>query len=212
MKVITFILLLLSISSYCQRSYDDILLKRVDEIKELAYYDNSFVVYDESSAYGSNYVVWNSAADYYADDLVLDKNRKVFRALVDNKGKEPATSPKEWEFVPFSHPYFFLRDTARVKDLRKLLQNKHPYVKTYAFGALAERKEEGLYQVILDNLSHTTHIDQMTADYGYNVCPADLMISYLAETLTSDEKKQLEKLIETQYPHNKDAWRWLQQK
>jgi hypothetical protein len=203
---------LVSIGCYSQQTYQQLLLTRVADIKHLAYYDNSVVVYDESSAYGSNYAVWNAVADYYADDIVLDKNKKVFRALVDSKGKEPSISPKEWEFVPFSHPYFFLRDTARVEDLKQLLVNDHPYVKTYAFGALANKKVGDLYNVILDNLSDTTQIDQMTADFGYDVCPADLMICYFSETLSVDQKKHLQELLETKFQHLKDAWGCLHQK
>jgi hypothetical protein len=86
-----------------------------------------------------------------------------------------------------------------------MLTHDHPYIRTYAFGALAHRNIDGLFEIIIDNLSDTTKIEQMTGDYGYDVCPADLMIQYQMSKFSNEQKKTLETLITTRYNHLKDA-------
>ncbi len=193
-------ILTLIITTCCSRdNYEDILSIRLEEIEKLELYDNSFVVYSEADGYGSTFPRWKSDLDYYQDDMVIDGVGKMYRAIVDSKGKEPVNSPRDWQLIPWTHPYFFLRDTAKVEDLRKLLINEHPYIRTYAFAALASKDVDGLYEVILDNLADTTRITQMTSDYGFDVRPADLMISYELDYLTKEERTELQQLIETKY-------------
>ncbi len=168
----------------CSRdNYEDMLSIRLREIEKLELYDNSFVVYSEADGYGSTFPRWKSDLDYYQDDMVIDDAGKMYRAIVDSKSKEPVTSQRDWQLIPWMHPYLFLRDTAKVEDLKKLLANTHPYIRAYAFAALANQDVDGLYDVILDNLADTTRMTQMTSDYGFDVCPADLMISYKLDDL-----------------------------
>lgn len=188
-----------SIVSYSQNRYQEILLLRISEIERLEIFDNSFVAFTEATGYGSNFPVWSEEIEYYEDDLVLDKNGSIYRVLKDNSGKVPHLYPHEWELVPWKHPYFFLRDTATVEDLRKLIHHQHPYVRTYAFGALANKKYDGLYQVILRNLKDMTRITQVTGDVGFDVYPVELMISYAVSILTREEVSNLRKLLNTDY-------------
>ena len=205
MRLYTIILTLVSSYCYAQQVYDQLLSLRLEEIKQLSFFNNSVIVFDKSSGYGSTYPFWTSHMDYYEDDMVINKGGKIYQALVDNAGKNPGTSPKEWKLVPWRHPYFFLRDTAKVEDLKQLLNHEHPYIKTYAFGALADKNIDGLFKVILDNLNDTTRITQMTSDYGYDVCHAQLMMSYELDDLTTKEKNELKTLIDTKYKHLADA-------
>jgi len=209
MKLLVIILTLISTCCYSQDSYQKLLSVRLNEIEKLSEFENSFVVLDESNAYGSTYPFWEREAHYYQDDIVSEKGLIKYRAIRESIGKNPGTSPNDWGLIIVTHPYFFLRDTAKAEDLKKLLTHKHPYVRTYAFGALWYRNADGLFNVILENLSDTTRILQMTSDYGYEVCPADLMISYKLDQLTEEQKSQLKKLIETKYKHLEEARKLL---
>ncbi len=186
----------------CSRdNYEELLSVRIKEIEALQFFDNSYVVYIENEGYGSTYSRWTSDMEFYQDDMVLDSGGHTYRALTDSRGKNPKTSPGQWKQIPWKHPYFFLRDTAKTQDLKKLLTNKHPFIKTYAFAALAHKSSDGLFDVIIDNLSDTTRMAQMTGDHGFDVYPADLMISYTLSDLKTDEREQLQKLIDTKYNH-----------
>jgi hypothetical protein len=159
MRILTIVLVVILVTC-CSRDNNDALLSaRLREIEELDYFDNGVVVFTEKSGYGSTFSRWQPDYDFYQDDVVFDSTARFYRALADNIGKPPNSSPKEWEFLHrTTHPYFFLRDTARTDDLKRLLKHKHPYIRTYAFGALAKRDKEGLFNVIIDNLSDTTRI------------------------------------------------------
>ncbi|SHG54719.1 hypothetical protein SAMN04488109_0767 [Chryseolinea serpens] len=185
---------------YAQRSYDSILSVRLAEIKGQQAFDNGIVLYDEDSGYGSTFPLWDEAMAFYQDDMVVFKGR-TYRALQDSKGKRPSTSPQLWQLDKEPMPYLFLRDTARIEDLRSLLKSNHPYIRTYALGALAYRKAGGLFQVVVDNLKDTTRMMQMTSDFGYEVCPADLMLEYTIKEFNNAQKDTLKKLILTKYTH-----------
>lgn len=210
-KSYTILLILIAANCYSQ-SYEELLTLRLEEIKKLTYFNNSVVVYPKGSGYGSTYDSWGIDRDFFENEMVVGKDGEFYMALVDNRGKNPLESPNEWQLIPYIHPYFFLRDTARTEDLSKLLSNPDPYIKTYAFGALANRNFNGLYDVLLKNLSDTTRILQMTSDYGYDVCPADLMIMYLMNNITSRQKKNILGLIETDYQHLAEAKKYLEEK
>jgi hypothetical protein len=190
-------------------NYEDILSIRLREIEKSEMFDNSFVVYSETEGYGSNFPKWSPDVDYYEYDVVLSSAGKMYEAIKESKGKQPETSLNEWRLIPWRHPYFFLRDTAKKEDLRRLLRDKHPYIRTYAFGALAHKDSEDLFNIILNNLADTTRMTQITGDVGFDVCPADLMISYELEKLTKEQTEQLRKLIETKYNHLTYAKRLL---
>jgi len=204
--------LLISMTCCSNDNYEDLLAVRLKEIEELQLFDNSFVVYSEIEGYGSTFPRWESNMDYYQDDMVIDNSGKMYRAIMDSKGKDPKTYRNEWKLIPWKHPYLFLRDTAKTEDLRKLLTNKHPSIKTYAFAALANKDFKGLFNIIMDNLGDTTRITQTTSDYGFDVCPADLMISYKLGDLTKEERDRLRKLIETKYNYLTYAKKLLEDK
>lgn len=207
MRIAVIIVVVISHHCYAQVAYDARLSSRLEEIKKLDFFNNDVVISDDTSRYG--FPRWDSMEEYYQDDLVTSKG-ETFRAIVDSKGQKPGYSPNEWEFIHGTyHPYQFLRDTAKVDDLKKLLTHHHPYIRTYSFGALAHRKIDGLFKVIMNNLSDTTRIEQVTADYGYEVCPADLMIQYEMSEFSSEQKSTLKTLIMTKYPHLKEALKLL---
>lgn len=83
----------------------------------------------------------------------------------------------------------------------RLLSDTHPYVKTYAFGALAIRQEANLFSIIVENLKDTTQIEAWWGDSGSNVYPADLMIEYSLVQLTEAEKSELTELIKKKYSY-----------
>jgi hypothetical protein len=124
-----------------------------------------------------------------------------YAALKETKGQRPDTSYTVWKLDRGRHPYLFLRDTARSEDLKRLLSNDHPYVRTYAFGALSFRKYGRLFSVIVHNLSDTTQMLEYTGDYGRNAYPADLMIEYEVYRLSNIEKRKLKRLIINTYSH-----------
>lgn len=208
MRLFTIILIFISTHCHSQQSYEQLFLLRLDEIKNLTYYNNNVVIYKYGIGRFS-FDKWDRNRVFYIDEMVVGDDGQVYHALKDSKGKTPSNSPNEWQLSSFEHPYFFLRDTARTEDLSKLLLSDNPYVKTYAFGALTKRKFPGLYEVMLDNLSDTTQISQLTEDYGYDVCPADLMILYILYDMTKRQRKNLLALIKTDYPHLEDAIRTL---
>jgi hypothetical protein len=171
---------------------------------KLEYFENSVIVYTAAEGYGSTYSRWQSDSEYYEDDIVFNSDARFYRALKNNKGKAPNRSPDEWGFLHATeHPYFFLRDTAKMEDLRALLKHEHLYVKLYAFGALSGKNAEGLFAVILANLSDTTMVDQMTSDHGFPLCPSELMIMHLrkADALTTDQMLKLKALTQNNYKH-----------
>jgi hypothetical protein len=116
MRVATIILIIISQNCNAQ-DYGVKLSARTEEIKKLGFFDNGVVIWNDTSRYG--FPRWNSTAYYYQDDMVTLKG-EIFRAVVDNKGMKPIDSPKEWQFDHGTyHPYQFLRDTAKVDDLKK---------------------------------------------------------------------------------------------
>ena len=197
----TFTILTLVSALYCdaQEFYEAKLTSKLNEIRKLNSFDNGVVVLTEEM--NSDLPRWGSLANYYEDDLVTLDGGLIYRAVLDSKGKDPSSSPNEWRLVQGRHPYLFLRDTAKTEDLKALLSSDYPYIRIYAFGALAYRKYVGLFQIVIDNLNDTTRIQQYTGDYGYDVCPADLMLWYTVDQFSSEQKDILKKLILTKYIH-----------
>lgn len=191
----------MSLRCYSQDSYSITLSRRLEEIRKSDYFDNSVVVLDKETGYGSNFPYWTATAEFYADDIVIFEGGMEYRALVDSRGKNPCTSPKEWQRISRVRPYLFLRDTAKVNDLKELLFSDHPYIRIYALAALAYRKSENLFQVVLDNLNDTTRIEHITSDVGYTVFPADLMLWHTVNTLNIEQRNIIAKLLLTKYTH-----------
>ncbi len=197
--IVVSIVVCLSCSS--QDKYHQRLGEVITEIRQLTEFDNGMVTCTDSSGYGSMYPYWTVSREFYKDDIVAFQRGTAYRALIDNSGKNPATSPNEWLMVHGSHPYLFLRDSARLEDLMELVKSDHAYIRVYSFAALVHRKAGNLYQMVVNNLGDTTKIEQFTSDYGYTVYPADLMLWYTAADFSTAQKDALKEMMLTKHSH-----------
>ena len=197
-----FLLVFLTSISIChgQDSYEVTLAERIAEIQAGTEYGNTPVVLSGSLGLYSDFPERDSITVFYEDD-VAGYDRCLYRARRETKGDKPGFSPGEWVLFRRAPPFLFLRDSARNEDLWQLLRSAHPFVRSYAFGALVYRKQPNLFRTVLDHLSDTTRFLQFTTDYGYEVSPADMMLSYLVEQLTPAQKDTIGHLIITQYTH-----------
>ena len=202
MKFILFLVFSVSSLCYAQDSYSVRLKTRLEAISnQREAYDNGVVVLDESVDYGSDYPRWSPDNSYYQDDIVNYPGGIAYWALEDSRGKDPAHSPDVWRLAHGPHPYLFLRDTATLDDLKGLLTSHNDYVRCYAVGALAHRKYDGLFPVVVDNLADTSRIEEYTSDVGEIVSPADLMLQYTAHGFSKEQKEILRNLILLKYTH-----------
>src|SRR5687768_15866325 len=129
MRYITIIFLVLCWGQcLSQADYDEILSLRLDEIKKLAYYDNGVVIHVDSVEYHDlSFPYWNPHDTYYQDDMARYKHCQ-YRVLADSTtGHRPDTSRTDWALSRRPHPYLFLRDTARLDDLKRLMLDQHSY-------------------------------------------------------------------------------------
>lgn len=92
----------------------------------------------------------------------------------------------------------FLRDTSLTEDLLKLVEHKHPFVRTYAFASLSQR-EVDLFPILILNLSDSTTFYTSEDDYGYAASPPDMMLQYLSDKLAVEQKDSVANLVITQY-------------
>jgi hypothetical protein len=188
---------------FCQSNYQGTLQARLDQIRELKNYNNTIVinVIDSVNYHNLSFPYWSADSKYYAYDIVRYKYCQ-YEALADSTlGDRPDISRTIWNLISGPHPFLFLRDTVTSEDLKNLLLDKHPYVKTYAFAALSYRKSDNLLSVIVDNLADTTKMDEFTGDVGDWAYPADMMIQYETYRLSKADKKKLKDLITTKYRH-----------
>lgn len=196
----------ISFSCYPQDNYEDNLAERLDQIRRMDTFDNGIVLYNSA-----DWMPWESDLNFYEKDIVTFKY-VTYLAIADSKGITPGTAPEIWKVVRGPHPYLFLRDTAKIEDLKELLISDNPYIKTYSFGALTHRKVDGLFSVIVDNMSDTTRIPQFTNDYISDMYPAEIMIWYQLSDLTIKQKQTLNELILTKYKNLEEAKRLLAEK
>jgi hypothetical protein len=200
-SLLTCVICLVSLIGYSQRDYDSLLSARLQSIRTLRLFENTVVLFEDTVDAGMDFPYWTADSLFYQDDVVKYKHRSHYRALTDNKGKQPDISPKYWTLYGQMSPYFFLRDTARTEDLVRLLKADHPYIRIFAFSALVWRKHNGLFQILVDNMADTTQINYFTGDVGEVGYPADLMISYIIHDLGVQQKDSLKKLIVTKHSH-----------
>ncbi len=200
-----FFILLLMVGCSTEDSYRLTLQKRIEEIRSEQYYDNSVVVLDESSGYGSDWPVWDASEKYYKGDVARTPRAMFYEAIQDSKGQDPTESPEYWTLNRFaSHrPYLFLRDTAHVEDLLMLTSADHPYLRAYALGALAHRGYDSLFQLILRNLGDTTRVSEMTGDDGSDAFVSELILSYAMDKFNAIEKDSIRTLIRVKYDYLK---------
>jgi hypothetical protein len=203
MRHVTILILLLGWGQcLSQTTYSETLTRRLDQIRSLDFYDNKVVTKIDSVEYHDlDYPYWKQTDTYYQDDMVRFKYQ-LYRVFTDStKGHRPDTCWTDWALSGGPHPYLYLRDTATVNDLRKLMLDSHPYVRCYAFGALSFRKTDNLFDVIVDNLKDSTKIVEYSGDAGLNAYPADLMIEYEVDRFNEIEKKNLRTLIQSKYKY-----------
>src|SRR5262245_49587801 len=123
--------------------YDKTLSQRVHQIKRLESYNNSVVVHIDSVEYHDlSFPYWKQNVTYYQDEIVRYKYCEYVVLKENTQGQRPDIARTEWVLLHGPHPYLFLRDTAKLEDLKSLISDGHPYVKSYAFGALSFRKEK----------------------------------------------------------------------
>lgn len=195
-----------------QDIYKETLSLRLDQIRKLEYYDSKVVFAVDTVDYRDmSFPYWNPNEIYYQDDRSRYKYC-LYIALKDTQGERPDTARTSWTLISGPHPSLFLRDTARLEDLRRLLLDKHAYVKLHAFAALSFRREKNLFPTIQDNLKDTTQIYAVWGDSGRNAYPADLMIQYYVRQLTESEKTKLKEMIRHKYPYLKWGLEMLSQK
>jgi hypothetical protein len=172
-----------------QTNYDETLSVRLTEIKKQEFFVNNIVIHiDSVDYYDLNFPYWKVNDTYFQDDLVRYKYC-LYRVLVDSSlGHRPDTSWTDWALSGGPHPYLFLRDTAKLSDLEMLMTDSHPYVRTYAFGALAARNSDKLFSLIISNLKDKTLMEIAGCAFseGY---PADMMIEYAIDKLGDKQKK-----------------------
>lgn len=205
MKIVGLLFLSLIFGQHCysQDTYNNRLAEILTEIRHLDYFENGVVILNDSMGYGSMYPYWTASEVFYENDGVAFKRGTTYRALVDNLGKNPATSPDAWELIHGPHPYLFLRDSADVQDLIRLTRADHPYFRTYALAALASRKAVNVYPIVVNNLGDTTKVNHMSGDYGYMLYPADLMLWHTLADFSTAQKDTLEDLILKKHTHLK---------
>jgi hypothetical protein len=177
------------------------LSSRLGKIRTQEYYDSSPVTYDDTTQrLDLSFPYWVPDVMYYQYDLVRYQYRR-YEALRDSiVGQRPDTARVSWALSDGPHPYLFLRDTAQSEDLLRLMTDEHPYVRVYAFGALAHRNADGLFSLIRDNLDDTTLLTVSGCAFS-QAYPADLMIEYSATKLTRKERSELIRLISRRYRH-----------
>lgn len=203
MRYFTILILLINYGQcLSQTKYSETLSLRLDQIRRSEFYDNKVVVKIDSIEYNDlDYPYWKPAETYYRDDMARYKYR-LYRVLTDStRGHRPDTCVTDWALSRRPHPYLYLRDTVTLSELRELMLDPHPYVRSYAFGALSFRKTENLFPLIVDNLKDSTQILEYSGDAGLNAYPADLMIEYEIDHLSEREKKELKKLIRSKYKY-----------
>jgi hypothetical protein len=164
-------------------------------------FDEVVVLFEDTVDIEMDFPYWSADSLFYADDVVKYKHRYHYRALHDNKGRQPDISPNDWTSYGERSPYFFLRDTARTEDLVNLLESDHPYIRIYAFGALAKRKQDGLFEVLVENMADTTKIDFFTNGPRDPACPADLMFWSIRNDFSEQEIDSVKKLVVIKHSH-----------
>jgi hypothetical protein len=200
MRISIVILILISLRCYSQDNYTERLSVILEEIKGLDIYDNGIVILHDTEDQWWGFPQWKASDGYFEGDFVKFK-QCMYCALKNTKGKSPENSPNEWRLYKGRPPYLFLRDTAKLEDLERLLSSNHPYIRTYAFGALSYRKYDGLFSVLVDNLGDKTKIEEISGDVVSEAYPAQLMIQYQIYKLRRRKKSILRKLIRTKYHH-----------
>ena len=115
MRSITIILLVFVWGhTLSQADYDQVLLKRLDELGKLETYDYFVVVYADSDDVASGrFPYWKSGELYYQDDMVRYKYCTDRVLPESTRGQSPDTSRADWALCRGLHPFLFLRKTSQ---------------------------------------------------------------------------------------------------
>lgn len=124
MRLLTLILLGLCCGQ-CNRYRENdrnVLSTRLDQIKKLSHYDDKVVGGIDSVEYNDmSFPYWNLIDAFYRGDIARFKYCQ-YVASQDNVGQRPDTSKVSWRLTNGPHPYLYLRDTARVEDLKVIIR------------------------------------------------------------------------------------------
>ncbi len=93
------------------------------------------------------------------------------------------------------HPYFYLRDSTKIEDLRLLTNYPNELVRIYSFRVLSEKKDKLLYATIVNHLTDTSKVEVWDYDYGWSSTVADQMINLGIRGLDSIHRDSLRDLI-----------------
>ncbi len=93
------------------------------------------------------------------------------------------------------HPYFYLRDSSKIEDLRLLTNYPNELVRIYSFRVLAEKKDTAIFSIIINHLSDTLKVEVWDYDYGWNSTVADQMINLGLRRLDSISRDSLRDLV-----------------
>lgn len=195
------IFILLSIMpfmGFSQEKYDATLRQRLQQIESSGYFSVSITQDD----IGRSFPDWDSAVVYYQYDIVYAKGRYYECQMDSVVGKYPPDNSLVWLYCPWNfHPYRFLQDSARVKDLYRELKSGNPMVRLYCFAALAFRKEKGLFEILKENLGDTARVLAMWGDVGANSQVVTVMIYYMKPHLSQQQWKSLLATIRQRHPY-----------
>src|SRR5262245_39863207 len=124
MRVTVFIVCFFSFAfCFAQQGYDSTLAARIKAIRELDFYNSGVVLFNDSTDHGLDFPLWQKQRSYYEGDLIRFKEC-LYIAKADSRGERPSSSIDAWQLTRGPHPYLFLRDSAKVEDLRTLLSDK----------------------------------------------------------------------------------------
>ena len=124
--------------------------------------------------------------------------RLLLKVQEISKLKSYQTGPYEFgdpDKKNLNHPYFYLRDSSRIEDLRLLTSYPNELVRIYSFRVLVEKKDTSIFPVILNHLSDTSKVEVWDNDYRWNSTVADQMIYLGLRQLDSISKDSLRDLI-----------------
>jgi hypothetical protein len=95
----------------------------------------------------------------------------------------------------FKHPYFYLRDSSKIDDLRLLTNYPNTLVRIYSFRVLAEKKDTSIFSIIINHLSDTSKVQVWDHDYGWSSSVADQMIRLGLRRLDSISRDSIRDLV-----------------
>lgn len=133
-----------------------------------------------------------------------DKLDKKLIAKLDEISKLESYQTGPYEFGDpkkknLNHPYFYLLDSVKRDHLVLLTGYPNELVRVYSFRALSEKKDKGIFSIIVNHLSDTSKVEVWDYDYGWNSTVADQMINIGLRVLDTNQRDSLRDLIFLKY-------------